>query len=96
MPSPLPQIKKLISALPAKDVTIAAKFIEEKDWESLKDLTWSSLQRLEEAFKKASIPSKYANVDIDKVRELALLCIEYYYDMYPEELESDDDYDEEF
>ena len=49
MSSPLQQINHLISYLPKKDLTLAKKFIETKDWESLKDLTWSCLQLMEAA-----------------------------------------------
>lgn len=93
MSSPLQQINKLINCLPAKDLTHAKKFIEKKDWESLKDLTWSCLQLIETAYEKGEISPKYQNIDLDKVRELALVCDEYYYLIYPEEEEIEVDYD---
>lgn len=93
MSSPLQQINKLINCLPAKDLTLAKKFIEKKDWESLKDLTWSCLQLVETAYEKGDVPPKYQNIDLDKVRELALVCDEYYYLIYPEEEEIEVDYD---
>ena len=93
MSSPLQQIKELISCLPAKDFNLAKKFVDKKDWESLKDLTWSSLQLIESAFEKEEIPAKYKDVDLDKVRELALICDEYYYLIYPEEQEIEEDFD---
>lgn len=94
MSSPLQQINHLISYLPKKDLTLAKKFIETKDWESLKDLTWSCLQLMEAAYEKEQIPAKYQGVDIDKVRELALICDEYYYLIYPEEDEIEPDFDD--
>ena len=93
MSSPLQQINELVSSLPAKDLSLAKKFIEKKDWEALKDLTWSCLQLLESAYEKEAIPPKYQNIDLDKVRELALVCDEYYYLIYPEEEEIEDDFD---
>lgn len=93
MPSPLQQIKELVQYLPTKDFNIAKKLIEKKDWESLKDLTWSSLQLVETAFEKEEIPAKYKGADLDKIRELALICDEYYYLIYPEEAEIEEDLD---
>lgn len=97
MLSPLQQINVLISNLPTKDANLAKRFVEKKDWESLKDLTWSCLQIVESAYEKGEIPSKYQNLDIDKIRELALVCDEYYYLIYPEveEIEDDFDYDDD-
>lgn len=90
MPNPLNKINELIPYLPKKDISYAQKFIAKRDWEALKDLTWSSYQIVEKAQRK-ELPSKYANLDLDKIRELALLCNEYYYLIYPEDLEPKDD-----
>lgn len=96
MPNPLQKINELIPALPVKDIEFAKKFVEKRDWESLKDLTWSSLMRLENAYKRESLPQKYVGIDVDKVRELALLCNEYYYLIYPDDREpAEDEYDNE-
>lgn len=94
MPNPLQQINELIPELPSKDIDYAKKFIAKRDWESLKDLTWSAMKRIETALKREN-SHKYDNIDIDKVRELALLCNEYYYLIYPEDLEpKEDDFDD--
>ena len=97
MSSHLQKIKKLVPYLPAGDIPFANKFLAKKDYESLKELTWSALQRLEKALCKEVIPNKYKGINIDKVRELAIECDEYYYILYPEEYDSqyDGDYDEE-
>lgn len=93
MPSPLIQINELIPSLPEKDKTLAEKFYKFKDWESLKDLTWSSLIRVETAYEKGKIPDKYANIDLDRLRELAVVCQEYYDLIFPEEIEEEDNFD---
>ena len=49
MSSPLENIKSLIPYLPKGDIKFATKFLEERNYESLKELTWSALQRLEKA-----------------------------------------------
>lgn len=93
MSSPLQQISNLIPSLPKKDADLAKKFYDKKDWESLKDLTWSSLQLIEIAYEKEQIPDKYKDLDIDKIRELALVCDEYYSLIYPDQEEIEDDFE---
>ena len=86
MSSPLENIKSLIPYLPKGDIKFANKFLEERNYESLKELTWSALQRLEKAY-----PDKYKDIDLDKVRELAVECWDYYYFLFPEELEENEE-----
>lgn len=95
MSSPLQQIKELIPSLPEKDCALANKFYSAKDWEALKDLTWSSLIRVENAYERGNIPDKYKDVDIDNLRDLAVVCSEYYDLVYPEgdEIEEEEDID---
>ena len=95
MSSPLQTIKSLIPYLPKGDIPFANRFLEKKDYESLKELTSSALQRLENAMKRETLPEKYVGIDIDKVRDLAVEVWEYYYLLYPEELEEREDYDDE-
>lgn len=94
MSSPLKIIESLIPCLPGKDVKYAKKFFEERDFASLKELTWSALQMVECAYRESPIPDKYKDIDIDKVRDLAVECSEYYYLLYPEEFEETDVYDD--
>jgi len=95
MPSPLQKINELIPYLPSKDIKHAKKFVENRNWESLKDLTWSSLQLMEIALEKGNFAVKYGNTDLGKIRELALICNEYYYLIYPEEREIPNDYEDD-
>lgn len=94
MSSPLQKIKNLIPYLPKGDIPFAQRFLERRDYDSLKELTWSAYQRFENALKKEVLPEKYRGIDLDKVRDLAVECSEYYYLIYPEELEEDIDYDD--
>jgi len=89
MSSPTQQIKALIPTLPKDDIPYAQRFFDTRDWESLKELTWSALRRMEKALEKDSMPEKYRNIDIDKVRDLAVLCSEHYSLIYPEDLEDE-------
>ena len=94
MSSPLEKIKSLVHYLPKGDIKFAEKFLQERDYESLKELTWSALERLNKAYKLPELPKKYIGVDIDKVRDLAVEVWDYYYFLYPEELEDERDYDD--
>ena len=94
MSSPLKTIESLIPFLPKKDVKYAKEFLQNRDFESLKELTWSALQMVELAYRENPVPDKYKYVDIDKVRDLAIECSEYYYLLYPEELEETDEYND--
>lgn len=87
----LNKINELIPFLPEKDINFAKNFIAKRDWEALKELTLSSYQIVEKAQQKEVPPAKYANLNLDNIRELAMLCNEYYYLIYPEELEYEDD-----
>ena len=93
MQSPLKTIKELIPYLTPKDAELAKKFYDAKDWESLKDLTWSALQLVETAHKKG-ISNKHSKLDSDKILELAVTCMDYYHLIYPEENLSEEDCEE--
>lgn len=93
MSSPLKKINELISFLPIEDIPFANRFLQTHDYESLKELTWSALQRFEKAVESGKNLDKYKGLDIDKIRELAVECSDYYYLIYPEEL-WDDNYDD--
>ena len=94
MSSPLETIKSLIPSLPKGDIPLANKFLEEHNYEALKELTYSALVRLEKAQKREVLPEKYVGIDIDNVRNLAVECWDYYYFLFPEELEEDAQYDD--
>jgi len=91
MSSPLENIKSLIPYLPKGDIKFANKFLEQRNYEALKDLTWSAFQRLIKAYKKEVLPEKYKDIDLDRVRDLAVAVEDYYYLLYPEELEEDEE-----
>lgn len=93
MPSQLLKIKELIPFLPKSDIPYATKFYNDKDWESLKDLTWSAWERYKWRTKNKGYTVKYADLDADKLAELALECNEYYYLIYPWEEEIEDDFE---
>lgn len=94
MSSPLKKINELIAFLPTEDIPFAKRFLQTHDYDSLKELTWSALQRFEKALESGKNLDKYKDFDIDKIRELAVECNDYYYLIYPEELLDDDIYED--
>ena len=86
------KIEKLLKYLPAKDLKYAEKYFEKRDFENLKDLVWSSLVISEKNLNKERPNKDYINIDIDKVRELAVACDDYYKLLYPDvDVYEDDD-----
>ena len=87
MSNPVNKIKELIPYLPGRDIEIANKLLSKRDFEGLRDLTWSSLIIMERKLDMyENIPAKYKNVDLDKLRELAVVCADYYTLLYPEDV----------
>ena len=95
MSSPLEKIKSLVPYLPKGDIKFAERFLQERNYEALKELTWSALERLNRAYKLPELPKKYEDVDVDKVRDLAVEVWDHYYLLYPEELEDERQYDDD-
>lgn len=91
MPTLLQKMKVLLPSLPKCDLKYAEAFIEKRDFESLKDLVWSSLTLAEKNLEKETPNPKYTNLDIDKIRELACVCDDYYRLLYPEDYEEEED-----
>lgn len=91
MPTLLQKMKVLLPSLPKCDLKYAETFIEKRDFESLRDLVWSSLTLAEKNLEKETPNPKYSNLDIDKIRELACVCEDYYHLLYPEDYEEEED-----
>lgn len=56
------RIRSLIPVLPEKDIPIANKLFEKRDWEELQNLVSSAIIRVEKAMGKST---KYADIDIN-------------------------------
>ena len=86
MSNTVKKIEQLIPYLPGKDKDIANKLLSKRDFEGLRDLTWSSLVIAEKKLNLEVIPEKYKNVDLDKLRNLYLICADYYALLFPEDI----------
>lgn len=93
MPTPLQKIKDLLPSLPECDLKYAKSFLEKRDFENLRELVWSSLTLAERNLEKEVPNPKYSNLNVDKIRELACVCEDYYHLLYPEDYDDNEDED---
>lgn len=70
MSSPTNKIKKLISELPKRDIFLGYKFLEKRDFDSLKELVDSALIRTKKNLKTADPKEEYLRVDLDGLNTL--------------------------
>lgn len=69
MESPQVQnIRRLMLALPEKDIPIGNRLLEARDWEELQNLVSSAIVKIEKASAKGS--DKYADIDIGTLYDL--------------------------
>lgn len=76
MESPiLNSIRKLIPKLPEKDISIANRYIEDRDFESLQDLVDSAIIRIKKDKRKDN--PKYSHIDLASLDRLSVLISDY-------------------
>lgn len=76
----LQRIRTNINYLPEKDISVAHKYLSQRDFDSLQDLVDSAIKRVEKSrTHKASseLQEKYKDIDIFKLQEMSLDIIEY-------------------
>lgn len=66
----LTDIKRLIYALPTKDIELANKFIRERNFEFLQDLVNSAVYKVKRAKTIGDVSSSLMSVDIDNLLSL--------------------------
>lgn len=76
MESPvLNSIRKLIPKLPEKDIAIANRYLESRDFESLQDLVDSAIIKIKRDKKREN--PKYAHIDLASLDRLSVLISDY-------------------
>ena len=70
MSSPVDRMKKLISFLPQKDIKLAEKFINTRDFESLQELVDSARYKVKKSQSSEQPKEEYTNIDLEKLSEL--------------------------
>lgn len=68
--SPNKTINNLINKLPLKDISIAKKLIEKRDFNSLFELVNSAIIKIEKSLYIDQVNSEYINLDIEALYEL--------------------------
>ena len=66
------KIKQLIENLPEKDINLGHKFLEKRDFDSLKELVDSAIYKVKKSRSKHDINNieKYINIDLDELNSL--------------------------
>ena len=70
MSKTLKNIKNFINYLPSKDVKLAFKFLEQRDFDKLKELVDSALVRTKRNLRTDNPKQEYLNVDLDSLNIL--------------------------
>lgn len=75
MESPqIQEIRKLITSLPEKDISVGNKLLEARDWEELQNLVTSAITKVEKSNSKGS--SKYSDIDLGALYDLQAIIPE--------------------
>lgn len=95
MSTQLDNIKALIENMPAKDIPLAKKFIEDRNFEYLKELVDSAIIRVRKSLKSDNPKPEYIAIDLDELNKLQGVVDIYYLqiniDLIKNEGEEDDD-----
>ena len=104
MSEPVERIKALMDSLPEKDIPLGYKFLNERDFDSLKELVDSAIYKVKKSIKSDNPREEYMKVnleDLDVLKsEVDMYIIQLKIpedDMYDEDLGFDDcEIEEEF
>lgn len=79
MGQPLHRIRELIKELPGKDSVICQKFLEERDFESIMEITQSDIFKVRKSYNLDNTPegASYIDETISKLLELKANLEEY-------------------
>ena len=73
----LEKIKNLIANLPEKDIPLAQKLYDNRNFEDLYNLVKSDVYKIEKELRKESPREEYANINISNLQELLAEVIAY-------------------
>ena len=104
MSEPVERIKALIDSLPEKDIPLGHKFLNERDFDSLKELVDSAIYKVKKSLKSDNPRDEYMKVNLEDLNmlksEVDMYIIQLKIpedDMYDEDLDFDDcEIEEEF
>ena len=91
MSKTLKNIKKFINYLPSKDVQIGFKFLEQRDFDKLKELVDSALIRIKRNLRTDNPKQEYLNIDLDSLNILKAEVDIYVFQLNLPEIEENDE-----
>ena len=104
MSEPVERIKALMDSLPEKDIPLGYKFLNERDFDSLKELVDSAIYKVKKSLKSDNPKEEYRKVNLEDLNmlksevDMYIIQLEIPEDgMYDEDLDFDDcEIEEEF
>ena len=104
MSEPVERMKALIDSLPERDIPLGHKFLNERDFDSLKELVDSAIYKVKKSLKSDNPRDEYMKVNLEDLNmlksevDMYIIQLEIPEDgMYDEDLDFDDcEIEEEF
>ena len=104
MSEPVERMKALMDSLPEKDIPLGYKFLNERDFDSLKELIDSAIYKVKKSLKSDNPKDEYMKVNLEDLNmlksevDMYIIQLEIPEDgMYDEDLDFDDcEIEEEF
>ena len=91
MSKTLKNIKRFINYLPSKDVQIGFKFLEQRDFDKLKELVDSALIRIKRNLRTDNPKQEYLNMDLDSLNILKAEVDVYVFQLNLPEIEENNE-----
>lgn len=70
MSKPVDRMRVLMTSLPEKDIPLGHKFLDIRDFDSLKELVDSAVYKVKKGLKNEALKDKYANINFECLRRL--------------------------
>ena len=90
MSTQIETIRRLIAYLPKRDIQLGYKFLNRRDFDSLKELIDSAIYKVEKNLASENPKDEYINLDLDMMNELQQEV--YLYAINLELPDNEDDY----
>lgn len=93
MSEPVNRMKALICSLPERDIPLGHKFLNERNFDSLKELVDSAIYKVKKSLKSDNPKEEYLKVNLDNLNRLKSEVDVYIVQL---EISEDDIYNEDF
>lgn len=91
MSNHIKKIKSLIPYLPDKDIKLGIKFLNERDFSSLKELVDSALYKVKMGLSKEPPDERYLKMDVENLNQLKAE-VDVYTMYFDDSIEQEDDF----